>query len=105
MQPRVTDEQAKAMLELLRSQNYSGVADLGEEQIADRTDMLAEIERLRKALQIVAMWELPATGKTYIGSNGKQHGVPYECEYGSNGSRDYMKGIARAALEATNAKP
>ncbi len=53
-------------------------------------------DTLRDALQRIAAWELPATGQFWPSGNP----VGYEAEYGSNGARDYIRGIARAALAA-----
>ena len=52
----------------------------------------AEVERLREALVLVAEWKMPDT----VGRDGKPS--TYGLEYGSNGERDYVRGIARAAL-------
>ena len=55
----------------------------------------AEIERLREALGIIERWEdFPESGRTW------EDGTPmsYGAAFGSNGQRDYMRGIARAAL-------
>jgi len=56
-------------------------------------------EELRKALQTVARWELPPTGKTW--DDGSP--MSYAACYGSNGERDYMRQVALNALAATPA--
>lgn len=57
----------------------------------------AEAERLREALEKVERWQFPPTGKFW------ESGTPvsYGAAYGSNGERDYMRNVARAALAAT----
>lgn len=50
-----------------------------------------EIERLRKALSTIAEWNPPK-----VLSQGKL--VPMGVSIGSNGERDYFRGIARDAL-------
>ncbi len=59
-----------------------------------------EIERLRAALERIERWhgEFPPTGKTWPESGNP---VSYGSQYGSNGERDYMRAVARAALGAT----
>ena len=54
-------------------------------------------DELIKALQRIADWDLPDTGKFW----DKERLVPasYESLYGSNGARDYIKNIAKEALE------
>jgi len=58
--------------------------------------MGAENERLRTALERIERWfgEFPDTGERW------QDGSPmsYSAAYGSNGERDFMRGVARAAL-------
>lgn len=56
-------------------------------------------EELRKALQTVARWEVPPTGKTW--DDGSP--MSYAACYGSNGERDYMRQVALNALAATPA--
>lgn len=50
--------------------------------------------KLREALRKIAEWELPPTGDTWPGGSP----VSYGAKYGSNGERDYMRELARAAL-------
>lgn len=61
----------------------------------------AEIERLRereaaleKALREIAEWKMPATGRFH--PNGTE--MSYSRCFGSNGERDVIRNIARAAL-------
>jgi len=58
-------------------------------------------EDVRKALQTIARWDLPATGKTWPSGGA----VSYEAEYGSNGARDYMRQVALNALAALDVPP
>lgn len=51
----------------------------------------AEIARLREALTAIEAWDAPL-----VESRGKA--VSMSVKYGSNGVRDYFRGIARAAL-------
>lgn len=51
---------------------------------------------LREALQDIADWKLPETGEFWPSGSP----VSYEAQYGSNGVRDYIRGVARAALSA-----
>jgi hypothetical protein len=64
--------------------------------LARLTAAEAERDRLRKALERIERWfgEFPDTGERW------NDGTPmsYAAAYGSNGERDYMRGIARAAL-------
>lgn len=56
----------------------------------------AEVAELRAALQKIANWELPATGKFW--DEEQTRPISYETEYGSNGAREYMRNIAKIAL-------
>jgi len=51
---------------------------------------------LVEALKTIAQWRLPETGQFWP-SGGP---VSYEAQHGSNGARDYMRGVAQAALAA-----
>lgn len=51
---------------------------------------------LTDALQKIAAWELPETGKFW--DEEKKEPMSYGAAYGSNGERDYMKKVATAAL-------
>ena len=51
----------------------------------------AEIARLREALTAIEQWEVPL-----VESRGEA--VSMSVAYGSNGVRDYFRGVARAAL-------
>lgn len=51
----------------------------------------AEIARLREALTAIEQWEVPL-----VESRGEV--VSMSVAYGSNGVRDYFRGVARAAL-------
>lgn len=56
----------------------------------------AKCERYEKALQIVQKWQLPSTGQFW--DNDKTRPMSYGACYGSNGERDFMRGIANEAL-------
>lgn len=67
-------------------------------------------ERLLAALAKIEKWfgEFPPTGRTWENSNGTPSDRPmsYAACYGSNGERDFMRGIARAAIaDAEGATP
>ena len=55
----------------------------------------AEIERLREVLEIIERWkDFPESDHTW----GDGTPMSYGAAFGSIGERDYMRGIARAAL-------
>lgn len=61
-------------------------------EAADALDaQAAEIARLREVLTAIEQWEIPL-----VESRGEA--VPMSVAYGSNGVRDYFRGVARAAL-------
>ena len=60
----------------------------------------AECARLLTALGTVADRDLPETGETWP-SGGP---VSFEAQYGSNGARDYMRAVARKAIDAARTK-
>lgn len=51
-----------------------------------------ENKKLRETLLFIAIWQIPQV------PNSAGRLVPYGCEYGSNGERDYMRNIAQTAL-------
>lgn len=57
---------------------------------------LGESKVLIEALEKIAKWELPTTGKFW--DKEKTRPTNYETEYGSNGARDFIKSIATQAL-------
>lgn len=69
------------------------VEPYGAKHITVIADLRSQVERMRGALKRVERWgPFPEA----IGRDGKLS--TYGVEYGSNGERDYMRGIARAAL-------
>lgn len=56
--------------------------------------LLKEREELIEALEKIAKWEMPETGRTW------DDGTPmsYAALYGSNGERDHIKSIANELL-------
>jgi hypothetical protein len=55
-------------------------------------------DELAKALELIAEWKLPETGRFWDEENTRP--LTYEAAYGSNGVRDYMKSMAKEALES-----
>lgn len=60
-----------------------------------------EAAQLRNALERIERWELPETGETWPSGGA----LSYEAAHGSNGVRDYIRGIARQALAAAPPAP
>ena len=58
-------------------------------------ELYDELLRYRKALESIAKWEMPSTGKFW--PNGNE--VSYDYLYGSNGERSHIRRIALEALE------
>lgn len=77
-------------MDAMTTEDLNSKGDIATELAA--RDM--EIDRLRKALSIVADWSLPDTGKRWEDGEPMSYGA---C-YGSNGERDYMKDVAAFAL-------
>lgn len=53
-------------------------------------------DKLRTALETIAEWRLPATGKFW--DDAKTRPTSYETEHGSQGSQAYMRRVAADAL-------
>lgn len=72
--------------------------ELHKDVSAKSPSSLACQDSMRKALEKIERWfgEFPPTGKTWDDGSPMSYGV---C-YGSNGERDFMRGIAREALSA-----
>lgn len=62
----------------------------------DNGNVLIDFDQLKNGLNIIANWELPATGKFWDAEKTKP--LSYEAEKGSNGVRDFMKRIAQDLL-------
>jgi len=60
----------------------------------------AENARYRAALERIERWfgEFPKTGRVCLKSGDP---VSYGAAFGSNGERDYMRGVAREALKGS----
>ena len=54
-------------------------------------------KQMQSVLERIANWELPATNQYWY--DDKTRPVGYEAAYGSNGVRDYFKGLAADALK------
>ena len=85
----------KEWIEKLKS-----IAFILEEELSQSATALAQsqarVAELEKALGIIEQWtEFPATGDFHKGGTP----VSYGAAFGSNGERDYMRGIARKALK------
>ena len=61
--------------------------------------LASQVAILREALEKIAKWELPVAGEFW--DRDKKQLMSYEAAYGSNGSRDYIKSIAKSALDQT----
>ena len=91
--PNMSDAAAqRAML----NSNVSPRAELWAINIiAERDRLAAENKALREALERIERWcDFPISGATW--EDGRD--MSYGAAFGSNGERDYMRGIARAAL-------
>ena len=67
-------------------------------RLTDYEAMQAKCMRLVEALEQIERWDgFPSTNETWEGS-GKP--VSYSAAFGSNGERDFMRGVAKAALAA-----
>jgi hypothetical protein len=61
-----------------------------------------ENERYRRALKRIEKWfgEFPPSGKFFpVTTNTELTPMSYGMAFGSNGERDYMRGVARDALD------
>lgn len=69
---------------------------------ANYLSLLEENERLREALGRIERWfgEFPRSER--LDRDGTE--MPYGIAFGSNGERDYIRGIARAAIARADAK-
>lgn len=67
---------------------------LAADEIARLTERCAALE---SALQQIERWDgFPETGEFW--DKSKKDPISYGAQFGSNGERDFMRGIARAAL-------
>lgn len=75
---------------------HEALPQWAQDKIASLTAAQEENERLRTALEKIERWfgEFPPTGD-YWPSGGE---MSYAACYGSNGERDFMRGVARDAL-------
>lgn len=103
---QLVDDVRKRCDDLLTlTDEWSDLEDRIATALRTEREKVAEIERLRKALQKIAFWhdQFPPTGRFYTGSDGLQHEMTFETVHGSNGARDYMRGVATAALKGGDA--
>lgn len=61
---------------------------------------VAEVERLRQVLEVIATWD-PKTFPRVPDRDDPEKTYSYGFAYGSNGERDFMRKVARDALDAT----
>lgn len=54
--------------------------------------------RLQEALRLIERWEFPLSGRYW--DDEKTRPMRYSAAFGSNGERDYMRKVARDALES-----
>lgn len=82
---------------------FQAAADEIQWSAGRRAELEAEVARLRAALKRIEAWDkFPASGHLF--ENG--HPMSYGAAFGSNGERDYMRSIAKKALQAeTGVKP
>jgi hypothetical protein len=69
--------------------------------LARRAAADAPARKVREALEIIAGWELPASGQTWDDGSPMSYGAAF----GSNGERDYMRQVASDALQALARQP
>lgn len=60
--------------------------------LEDNTKLVDENARLRESLNKIAKWELPVTGLFW--DKEEKQPMSYDAAFGSNGVRDYIKGVA-----------
>jgi len=94
---------------LFKGKGQHSVEEL-ETIIANQDELLGEkqllIEKLRDALTTVKKWKFPETGKFWDEDKPfPKEKMSYGAAYGSNGERDYMKGIASEALSSAFKRP
>lgn len=58
-------------------------------------ELYDELLRYRAALEKIDRWDMPATGQYWSDSSPKLYGTIY----GSRGEKDYIRRLAREALE------
>ncbi|KAF1019667.1 MAG: hypothetical protein GAK30_02983 [Paracidovorax wautersii] len=107
--PQVIKTIAQRVVSHLDDARHGFTPAMGRDLRAMRDALLAEPEAapqpaqqpegLREALQQIADWRLPETGQFWVSDLSRP--IRYETLHGSNGARDYMRGVARAALAAT----
>jgi hypothetical protein len=86
-----------AALDMARRAFETACRDLGAASTDALPALLASAaDELRAALARIERWELPPSGRTWDDGSPMSFGAAW----GSNGERDFMRGIARAALSA-----
>lgn len=107
----LTDEAVKALLNLLRSETEAAsrkeAADMIAALHAELTAANAREAGLRKALEVIREWTaFPPSGRFWRNGDGtiSARPMPYGAAFGSNGERDFMRQVARAALASAPAQ-
>lgn len=91
---------ANQTIERLRNE-FSLVAEMGNKHRDQRDELRATVAQqaatigeLAEALNVIAAWKFPPTGRKWDDGSDMSYGAAY----GSNGQRDYMLKIAEEAL-------
>ena len=100
-----TREMERAAESYWNERRFKGLSDdprtwagVYQVMLADAPDVTALVTALVDALEQIERWDgFPSTNETWEGS-GKP--VSYSAAFGSNGERDFMRGVAKAALAA-----
>ncbi len=87
----------------------TGLLSLADGYRAERDAALAEVARLRAALERVAAWDLSPSGICYPNDDGtpSDRPAPYDSAFahGALGGRRAMQALARAALAPDGSAP
>lgn len=116
---RITEQDAREIIDSHRARNYlpkmsdsvfegwlcTGGRALLDKLNADREPAVSVPDEVRNILERISRWhgEFPLTGKFW--DDDKTRPISYGAENGSNGERDYMRGLAYQALAMLSALP